>query len=257
MLKASYITLAFLTLSLVTQGSEPENKQDTKNSDKKEKRISRCKTALAHSLSAVVGAYLGLLITDHTTMDDTKAFIMGKKHVGFGIYLDKAELLKSLSFDESALFQNPEKNKHKIASLLTAKLNGDYDEGLKKASDNYILQKKIENFKGRSATTFFDNEKCSTTMRGVCRHKASILHSILKEFGINAQLKKGGITKQFGEDVVYHAWVTLDDTVYDPTFNEGGVIALEKEYISSLGIIDVVEVSLKDLYKDYESIPIE
>jgi hypothetical protein len=75
----------------------------------------------------------------------------------------------------------------------------------------------------REASTYFQGEACS---RGCCRHKAIVLASVLRHYGIRAQLQIGKIADD------YHMWVYLPDfdLVADPT---SGTLETRAHYLKT------------------------
>lgn len=130
----------------------------------------------------------------------------GVTHIGHGIYLDMDEVRAELTDSERELLLDPETNRDAIVHLFMGKLSGGYD---------YTMGASVGLFPNQSRAV--DYFRGHGDVRGICRHKASILCAILNRVGIRAWLETGMLN-----DGIMHVWVYLPDIDYiaDPTSGE-------------------------------------
>ncbi|MEZ4814270.1 MAG: hypothetical protein R3A80_03565 [Bdellovibrionota bacterium] len=163
-------------------------------------------------LAAIV---IGVPATHH----DREAKKEGKLHLGNAIYLDMHKIIEQTPRRIRKLLEDPINNTEEIVLFYNSQLYGDYTEGDPKNEN--IFPGFIFAPSARNASEFFKG--CSKD-RGVCRHKAKILHGILTHFGINAILVQTTTPK--------HLWVELpdNDLAADPTNLENKLIKTKDYY---------------------------
>lgn len=134
----------------------------------------------------------------------------GESHLGHGIYLDINKIESLLPKDDRALLIEPQKNVEKIVEVFNSLLSGDYDNTVTLIP------------KPREASSYFCGQSNS---RGCCRHKAIVFASILRHYGIHANLQIGR------SKAGWHMWVYLpdQDLIADPT---DGWISSRDEYMA-------------------------
>jgi len=173
--------------------------------EKNAPKISKLRKRLNHLAAAAV-IITALMWPNWGLYHDMKARLQGKKHIGYGLYFDKEEVLRYLHPDELELLKDIQKNELKIATLLTKKLRLSYDEKYTGKDIKYFIPK------ARNATAFFHPK---VPERGVCRHQICILSATLDSLGIeNKMQESSAIDGEAG-----HLWIYLPKhhIVLDPT----------------------------------------
>ncbi|MBN22134.1 MAG: hypothetical protein CL678_12710 [Bdellovibrionaceae bacterium] len=144
-----------------------------------------------------------------------------REHIGMGIHLDFEEIKKSFSLKEKEILDHPKDNQVEFLKILSTKLAGDYD---------YSEVGRLQWFPGsRLASSYFISNK--NKKRGVCRHKALILHSILSLVDISSVLVESPGKK------LNHVWVYLPELniAADPTRGVVSSVNEQMEWVASEG----------------------
>ncbi len=194
-------------------------------------QLSQCQSVLTLIGGGVFLTALGGGIA--TWQDDRfHAWRKGKTAVGFGILLDMKSIEAKLDDSERALLRDPKGNALSILKMFSKKLSTGYDH---KLADDGI---KFEHYDYRDAADFFEGGEMEA--KGVCRHKAAILHSILDKLGIPNRLTSGKVN--FGNEPgdSFHAWVEIPEMglVADPT---GGMVLSAEDYYKTYAVTDGIE----------------
>lgn len=166
-------------------------------------------------------------------------YLEGEEHIGYGIHLDMDRIRAALSDSERELLDHPEGREAELGQMLMDKIYGDYDvhETLEFTPLMKILGTSIVGAPERQAVTFFETRQGDYVYRGVCRHKALVLWSILRRVGVNAELRIGDL-----EGKRPHMWVELPEAglALEATTNRAIPIVAYRKDFENVSTVDHV-----------------
>ncbi len=147
-----------------------------------------------------------------------QSFTRQAPHIGFGIYFDWDNIVSHLTAEERELLKYSGQNLKQILKMFISKLYGgdpsDDGKGGQIVWSTLVLHPNTVRF----ASSFLDSR---VKDRGVCRHKATILYKILKQLGIEAELRVADAREEKNEPTFSHVFVYLpkSNLIADPMNN--------------------------------------
>lgn len=177
----------------------------------------KCKKAL--KLVGLGASIWVAFTTAHRIGLEGYAFVLGKNHVGQGIFVKQSDFDQFLS---SSQLRDPERHQKNIAKKITSLFDEDYQSSAKE---------KLVWATPRDAMTFVDGR---SDKAGVCRHKACVIAGILRGYGIRAHIIHVASVPFYSEGQG-HAFIYLPDidAAFDPVVGIYGKSleeALDNEY---------------------------
>jgi hypothetical protein len=211
--------LGMIVLSTPLLSAEPESRGELRET-------SRCKQIMTKVGRAIgAGLVLGALtVATPRVYYQAQASSISAEHIGSGILLDMEKIESLLTSEERELLQDSNQNKTKIIEMFAQKISGDYDMQFLNHGRTHLLP-------ARLASSYFEGQ-CDR--RGVCRDKSLVLASILRHYGIRAEVRSASETELQANG---HEWVYLPDldAVIDPTMKEFNFkVIAATEYVNQL-----------------------
>lgn len=150
----------------------------------------------------VAAGMTAILAVGPAIVHTTSSYLSGGEHIGHGIYMDMDQVRSLLTSSERDQIDDPAVSIQDKVQIFTTRLEGNYGNwgfspvALPSHASDYLDPK--------------------NTDRGVCRHKACVLNSILHHLNIKSTLQSGNSK---GTPYRWHVWVYLPGLgkVADPT----------------------------------------